>query len=36
MWLLGTTYHTYLKNISLIELEEKNEAIAKENLNNTV
>jgi outer membrane protein TolC len=34
--LLGTTYQTYLTNISLIELEEKNEAIAKENLDITV
>lgn len=34
--LLGTTYQTYLTNISLIGLEEKNEAIAKENLDITV
>ncbi len=36
MSLLGTTYQTYLTNISLIGLEEKNEAIAKENLDITV
>jgi outer membrane protein TolC len=36
MSLVGTTYQTYLTNISLIELEEKNEAIAKENLDITV
>ena len=34
--LLGTTYQTYLTNISLIELEGNNEAIAKENLDITV
>jgi outer membrane protein TolC len=34
--LVGTTYQTYLTNISLIELEGKNEAIAKENLDITV
>ncbi|WP_228235117.1 TolC family protein [Allomuricauda sp. M10] len=34
--LVNTTYQTYLTNISLIELEEKNEAIAKENLDITV
>lgn len=34
--LLDTTYQTYLTNISLIELEEKNESIAKENLDITV
>lgn len=33
---LGTTYQTYLTNISLIELEKSNEAIAKENLNITM
>ncbi len=36
MALVGTTYQTYLTNISLIELEGKNEAIAKENLDITV
>lgn len=36
MSLLGTTYQTYLTNISLIELEGNNEAIAKENLDITV
>lgn len=36
MSLVGTTYQTYLTNISLIELEEKNETIAKENLDITV
>ena len=34
--MLGTTYQTYLTNISLIELEGNNEAIAKENLDITV
>ena len=34
--LVNSTYQTYLTNISLIELEEKNEAIAKENLDITV
>lgn len=34
--ILGTTYQTYLTNISLIELEGSNEAIAKENLDITV
>lgn len=34
--LVNTTYQTYLTNISLMELEEKNEAIAKENLDITV
>ena len=34
--LLNTTYQTYLTNISLIELEANNEAIAKENLEITV
>lgn len=34
--MVGTTYQTYLTNISLIELEEKNESIAKENLDITV
>ena len=34
--MLGTTYQTYLTNISLIELEGNNEAIAKENLEITV
>ncbi len=33
---VGTNFQTYLTNISLIELEERNEAIAKENLNITV
>lgn len=33
---LGSTYQTYLTNISLIELEGNNEAIAKENLDITV
>ena len=33
---LGTAYQTYLTNISLIELEQKNEAIAKENLEITM
>ena len=33
---LGTTYQTYLTNMSLIELEGNNEAIAKENLDITV
>lgn len=33
---VGTAYQTYLTNIRLIELEEKNEAIAKENLDITV
>ncbi|MDD3721925.1 MAG: TolC family protein [Lutibacter sp.] len=33
---LGTTYQTYLTNISLIELERNNEAIAKENLEITM
>lgn len=33
---VGTAYQTYLTNISLIDLEEKNEAIAKENLEITV
>ncbi len=36
MALVGTTYQTYLTNISLIELEGTNEAIAKENLDITV
>lgn len=36
MSLVGTTYQTYLTNISLIELEGNNEAIAKENLDITV
>ncbi|WP_127140026.1 TolC family protein [Flagellimonas marinaquae] len=34
--LVNTTYQTYLTNISLMELEEKNETIAKENLEITV
>lgn len=34
--MLGTTYQTYLTNISLIELEGNNESIAKENLDITV
>lgn len=34
--LVNTTYQTYLTNISLMELEERNEAIAKENLDITV
>lgn len=34
--LVNSTYQTYLTNISLIELEAKNEAIAKENLDITV
>ncbi|MDF0717118.1 TolC family protein [Muricauda sp. 334s03] len=34
--LVNTTYQTYLTNISLMELEEKNELIAKENLDITV
>lgn len=34
--MVGTTYQTYLTNLSLIELEEKNETIAKENLDITV
>ncbi len=34
--LVNTTYQTYLTNISLMELEESNEAIAKENLDITV
>lgn len=34
--MVGTTYQTYLTNISLIELEGNNEAIAKENLDITV
>lgn len=33
---LGTAYQTYLTNISLIELEKSNEAIAKENLDITM
>jgi len=33
---LGTTYQTYLTNISLIELERSNETIAKENLDITM
>lgn len=33
---LGTAYQTYLTNISLIELERSNEAIAKENLSITM
>ncbi|MDC6405839.1 MULTISPECIES: TolC family protein [Maribacter] len=33
---LGTTYQTYLTNMSLIDLEGNNEAIAKENLDITV
>lgn len=33
---LGTAYQTYKTNISLIELERKNEAIAKENLDITM
>ncbi len=33
---VGTAYQTYLTNISLIELEERNESIAKENLAITV
>ena len=36
MSFLNTTYQTYLTNISLIELEGNNEAIAKENLDITV
>ena len=36
MSLVGTTYQTYLTNISLIELEGNNESIAKENLDITV
>ncbi|MDF0706686.1 MAG: TolC family protein [Bacteroidota bacterium] len=34
--MVNTTYQTYLTNISLMELEEKNELIAKENLDITV
>ena len=34
--MLGTTYQTYLTNVSLIELEGNNESIAKENLDITV
>ncbi|WP_108247084.1 TolC family protein [Muricauda brasiliensis] len=34
--MVNTTYQTYLTNISLMELEEKNESIAKENLDITV
>jgi outer membrane protein TolC len=34
--LLDTTYQTYMTNVSLIELEAKNETIAKENLDITV
>ena len=34
--LVNTTYQTYLTNISLMELEEKNEDIDKENLDITV
>ncbi|WP_108423698.1 TolC family protein [Flagellimonas amoyensis] len=34
--LVNTTYQTYLTNISLMELEERNESIAKENLDITV
>lgn len=33
---LGTAYQTYLTNVSLITLEEKNEAIAKQNLDITM
>lgn len=36
MSLVGTTYQTYLTNISLIKLEGNNESIAKENLDITV
>mgnify|MGYP003624778235 FL=1 len=36
MSLVNTTYQTYLTNISLIELEAKNEEIAQENLKITV
>tara|TARA_R110002020_G_scaffold373464_2_gene584922 strand:+ start:47643 stop:48953 length:1311 start_codon:yes stop_codon:yes gene_type:complete len=36
MSLVNTTYQTYLTNISLIELEGKNEAIAQENMEITV
>lgn len=36
MSLVGTTYQTYMTNISLIELESKNEEIAQENLEITV
>src|SRR5690606_25364174 len=36
MSLVGTTYQTYMTNISLIELESKNETIAQENLEITV
>ncbi|WP_404828070.1 TolC family protein [Flagellimonas crocea] len=34
--MVNTTYQTYLTNISLMELEERNESIAKENLDITV
>lgn len=34
--LVNTTYQTYMTNISLMELEERNEAIAKENLDITM
>ena len=34
--MVNSTYQTYLTNISLMELEEKNESIAKENLDITV
>ncbi|MDC6386085.1 TolC family protein [Muricauda sp. SK9] len=34
--LVNTTYQTYLTNISLMELEERNESIAKENLEITM
>jgi outer membrane protein TolC len=33
---LATSYQTYLTNLELITLEEKNEAIAKQNLNITL
>ncbi|HEU0136514.1 MAG TPA: TolC family protein [Flavobacterium sp.] len=33
---LGTSYQTYLTNVSLVELEGRNEAIAKENLDITM
>src|SRR5690606_20010012 len=34
--IVNSTYQTYLTNISLMDLEKKNEAIAKENLDITV
>jgi hypothetical protein len=33
---LATSYQTYMTNLELIALEEKNEAIAKQNLNITL